>query len=375
MRGFKFARILGFDISVDWSWIIIFLLVTWTLAEGYFPSIYKFSPVTNWVTAVIASLLLFVSVLIHELSHSVLSRRFGTPVKGITLFIFGGVSQTEDEPKSAYEEFWMAIAGPITSIVLAGIFFGFGRLGVAAGWPLPVVAVLGYLALINMILGVFNLIPGFPLDGGRVLRSILWGATKNLELATRYASYVGQGFGYLLIAFGFFNILFSANLIGGIWSIFIGWFLTNAAKSSYQQTVVRQALTGIRVDQVMTTDVPAIPADLSLKQFVNEQLLRHDYSCYPVTYGEDVIGVIGAEEIRKVPSDQWDFVRVGDIVHRINNSYKIDINDDAWDALMKLASEESVCRLMVMEDGHLKGTVGRDAMFRLVQTRVQRQGV
>lgn len=370
MGGVKLGKILGFEISIDWSWLLIFFLVIYTLAVGYFPTFYPdFTSTTNWVMGVVAALLLFVSVLLHELSHSLVARRYGTQVKGITLFLFGGVSQTTDEPKTPKEEFWMAIAGPVISFVLALAFYLLGGLGAVMGWSTPIVAVFSYLALINMLLGVFNLVPGFPLDGGRVLRSIIWSATNNLTKATRYASYIGQGFGYVLMGFGFLDIL-NRNLVGGLWMIFIGWFLAGAARNSYQQVMMKQALSGVRVEQVMTTNVPPVPADLSIRQFVDDMLLHNEYSCYPVVQGDEVIGVIGAEEVRKVPSENWNFVRVGDIQHHIDSAYEIGMEDDAWNALTKLA-DQNVCRLVVVENNHLKGTVGRESVFRLVQTKMQ----
>lgn len=370
MGGFRLGRILGFEIGIDWSWLFIFFLVAYSLAAGWFPLHYpSFSAGTNWGLGFAAAILLFVSVLIHELTHSVVSRRYGTDVKGITLFLFGGVSQMSDEPKRASEEFWMAIVGPISSLILAGVFYAIYSSGVMLAWPLPLQAILGYLAFINLILGVFNLIPGYPLDGGRVLRSIIWGATRDIERATRYASYVGQAFGYLLIAFGLFQLL-GGGFVGGLWLMFIGWFLAGAARSSYQQVQIRQALSGVPVEQIMTTDVPVIPADMSVRQFVDEHLLHHDYSCYPVTEGENVIGVIGAEEVRTVPSAEWVTTSVSGIMHRVDGAYKITKNEDAWDALTKLTSDQ-ICRLMVMEDDHLKGTVGRDALYRLVRSKLQ----
>ncbi|MEN6355535.1 MAG: site-2 protease family protein [Armatimonadota bacterium] len=370
MGGVKLGRLFGFEISIDWSWLLIFFLVVYTLASGYFPHFYPDLDVaTSWGMGVLAALLLFASVLVHELSHSVVSRKYGTPVKGITLFLFGGVSQMSDEPKSAREEFWMAIVGPMTSFALAVFFYLLGGIGEGSEWPMPIVAVLGYLAFINLLLGAFNLVPGFPLDGGRVLRSIIWGATNDLTKATQWASYSGQGFGYAMMAFGFFMIL-GGNLIGGLWLIFIGWFLTGAARQSYEQLLIRRALSGVRIDQVMTTDVPEIPAGLSVRQFVDEQLLRHEYSCYPVMADEKVVGVIGAEEVRTVPSNLWNMTRVGDIMHRIDGEYEVTSEDDAWVALTRL-STENVCRLMVVEGDHLKGTVGRDSVFRLIQTKLR----
>ncbi len=371
MHGVKLGKIFGFEISIDWSWLLIFALVAFTLASGYFPSLrYHFGAGLNWVLGISAAILLFVCVLVHELSHSLVARRYGIDVRGITLFIFGGVSQTAEEPRSAREEFWMAIAGPAMSFLLAGVFAGIEVLGHAARWPMAAVVLVGYLAMINFFLAVFNLVPGFPLDGGRVLRSIIWGATGDLPKATKWASYSGQGFGYLLMAFGLVSIVIAGSLIGGLWLIFIGWFLTGAARSSYQQLVVRQALSGVPVERVMTTDVPEVSANMTVRQFVDEHLLKHDYACYPVLQGDDVIGVVGAEEVRKIPSQMWDLTPVERITHRIDGAYKIGANDDAWDALGKLASPD-VCRLMVMEDGHLKGTLGREALYRLIQTRAR----
>lgn len=371
MRGVKLGKILGFEISIDWSWLFIFFLVVYSLAAGYFPRLHpRFGASTSWMLGIAAALLLFASVLIHELSHSVVSRRYGIDVKGITLFIFGGVSQTAEEPRSAIEEFWMAIVGPATSIGLAIIFGALELAGTAGRWPAEATALVGYLAMINLALGIFNLVPGFPLDGGRVLRSAIWGATGDLEKATRYASYSGQAFGYALMAFGFLNVVMFGALIGGLWLVFIGWFLTGAARSSYEQLVVRQELSGVPVERVMTTDVPEIAAEMTVRQFVDDQLLRHEYSCYPVMKRDEVIGVVGAEEVRTVPSEMWDFTPVEAITHRIDGAYKIDANEDAWDALAKLASPD-VCRLMVMEDGHLKGTLGREAIYRLLQTKAK----
>ena len=328
-----------------------------------------FSPTTDWILGVLAAILLFCSVLVHELSHSVVARGYGTQVRGITLFLFGGVSQTSDEPKSAREEFWMALVGPLASFALAGFFYMLGLWGIGLGWPRPAVAVLGYLAVINLLLGIFNLVPGFPLDGGRILRSAIWSVTGDLPKATRYASNAGQGFGYALMVLGFLDIL-NRNLIGGLWLIFIGWFLAGAARGSYQQLVMRQALSGVRVEQVMTTNVPSVPADLSVRQFVDDMLLHNEFSCYPVVRGDEVIGVIGAEEVRKIPSQNWEFVRVGEAQHHIDDAYEIGLEDDAWEALTKLA-DEHVCRLVVLQDNHLKGTVGRESVYRLVQTKMQ----
>ncbi|MCX8053694.1 MAG: site-2 protease family protein [Armatimonadetes bacterium] len=370
MGGVKLGKLLGFDITIDWSWLLIFFLVVYTLANGYFPRLYPgFDIATSWLVGVVAALLLFGSVLVHELSHSVVARSHGTPVKGIMLFLFGGMSQTAEEPKSAKEEFWTAIVGPATSLGLGAFFYMIGGIGIILNWPEPLVAICGYVALINFLLGAFNLAPGFPLDGGRVLRSVIWAATNDLTKSTQYASYAGQAVGYGLMAVGFVEIL-TGGPISGLWLIFIGWFVTGAARTSYQQVLIRQALSGVRVEQVMTTDVPVIPAETSVRKFIDEHLLRHEYSCYPVTSDGHVVGVVGIEEVRSVPSNEWDVTPVGRVAHKVNSEYKISADEDAWNALARLA-DGNVCRLLVMENDQLKGTIGRDAVFRLVQTKLQ----
>lgn len=370
MRGFRLGKIAGFEINIDWSWLIILFLVTYSLAAFYFPQVNPgMATSTNWVMGFIAALLLFASVLVHELMHSVVARRYGIDVKGITLFIFGGMAQTKAEPETPKVEFEMAIAGPATSLALGGGFYLIARLGAGEGWPLPVVAITGYLGLINIVLAVFNMFPGFPLDGGRVLRSGLWAWTNSLEKATRYASYAGQGFGYLLMGFGFFNLLIGA-FIGGLWMIFIGWFLAGAARSSYEQVLFREALSGVEVERVMTTEVPMVEPNVSVDDFVNNYLMREEFSCYPVADGDHILGVVSIDEVRALPRDQWAYTPVRAIVHPVDGEMKVTKEDDAWEALMKLASEDRR-RLLVMHNGTLDGTVTQENILRLVRTKMQ----
>ncbi|MBI2844610.1 MAG: site-2 protease family protein [Armatimonadetes bacterium] len=371
MRGFRLGKVAGFEINIDWSWLIIFTLVIYSLAGFYFPRVYPgLSSATNWIMGVIAAILLFVSVLAHELMHSVVAKQYGIDIKGITLFIFGGMSQTGAEPGTPKAEFNMAVIGPVTSFVIAAVFYGVTVVGNGAGWPVPVVAITGYLAVINLILGIFNMVPGFPLDGGRVLRSGLWAWLDNLERATRYASYVGQGFGYLLMGFGFFNLLGGA-LIGGFWMIFIGWFLAGSARTSYEQVLLRQALSGVEVSRVMTTDVPVIEARTPVDDFVQNYLMRREYACYPVAENEQVKGIVGIGDVRSLPREQWQFTTVGEITHPIEEEMRVSKDDDAWDALLKLATDENSCRLLVMQNGNLEGTITQDNIFRLIRTKMQ----
>jgi Zn-dependent protease/CBS domain-containing protein len=370
MKGFRLGTIAGFEINIDWSWLIIFFLVVYSLAGFYFPRYYPgLSVSTTWSISLVAALLLFASVLAHELMHSVIARRYGINIKGITLFIFGGVSQASTEPRTPKIEFWMAIAGPITSFVLAGIFYALAYTGQAGGWPIPVIAIVGYLGFINLLLGIFNMVPGFPLDGGRVLRSGLWALMNSLEKATRYASYVGRGFGYLLMAFGVVNMLGGA-FISGLWLAFIGWFLAGSARSSYEQVMLREALSDVEVENVMTTDVPTVGPQVTVDDFVNNYLMRHQYSCYPVIEDEKVKGVVSIDEIRTVPREEWRTKTIGDITEPVEDEIKVNKDDNAWDALVKLANEDTH-RLLVMEDGMLDGTVTQENILRIVRTKTQ----
>ena len=366
----KLGRILGIPVNIDVSWFVIFALIVYTLAVGYFPQANRhLTPAMNWLGGVIAALLLFGSVLLHELMHSVVAKRNGIGIAGITLFIFGGVSRMTDEPRTPEAELKMAIAGPATSIALAGAFYVAARLGGAAVFGVLGYEVVSYLALINLILGIFNLIPGFPLDGGRVLRAILWGATNNLEKATRYAAFSGQAFAWLFIIGGFSTMLFG-GFLGGLWFVFIGWFLNNAAHQSYQQLVLRRALSGVDVHRVMTTDFPHVDPSTSLQDFVHDYLLRYDYSAFPITDDGNLVGIITANEVRDVPREQWPTMSVRQVAKLPDEERVIDENDDAFDALMHMA-EGNLRRLLVMHDGKLKGMITQDSILNLVRTKMQ----
>ncbi|MHB1000301.1 MAG: site-2 protease family protein [Armatimonadota bacterium] len=366
----RLGKILGIPVSVDISWFVIFALIVYTLSQFVFPRLNPdFTPAMNWIGGIIAALLLFASVLLHELMHSYVAIKNGMDVGGITLFIFGGVSKLKDEPRTPEIELKMAIAGPATSIALAAIFWMISAYGGRAllgdlGWE-----IIRYLALINLSLGIFNLIPGFPLDGGRVFRAILWGSLNNLERATRIASGVGQGFGYMFIAGGFW-IMLSGGLLNGLWLVFIGWFLNNAAQQSYQQVALRRALSGVNVHRVMTTDYPHIDPNTTLDQFVHDYLLQYDYSAFPVTEGENFLGIITVNEIRDIPREQWHDTTVGQIARPPEEERVIDENDDAFEALMHMA-EGNTPRLLVIHDGKLKGMVVQESIINLVRTKMQ----
>ncbi|HUV05460.1 MAG TPA: site-2 protease family protein [Armatimonadota bacterium] len=366
----RLGRLLGVPINVDVSWLVIFALIVYTLAQFYFPQANpSFSTAMNWLAGVIAALLLFASVLLHELMHSYVAKRNGIGISGITLFIFGGVSRMKEEPSTPEVELKMAAAGPATSIVLALLFWWLAVAGGRALLGSFGLGIVRYLAMINLILGIFNLLPGFPLDGGRVLRAILWGSLDSLDRATRYASYIGQGFGYLFILGGFWIMLFG-GFLSGLWFVFIGWYLNNAAQQSYQQLVVRRALSGVDVHRVMTTDFPHVDPGISVDTFVHDYLLKYDYAAFPVTKDDALVGIITVDEIRDIPRDQWGERTVGQVAKAPEEERVIDENDDAFDALMHMA-EGNLRRLLVMHNTKLQGMVTQDSIINMVRMKMQ----
>jgi len=368
--SFRLGKIWGFPVEIDISWFIIFALFAWSLSTRVFPTLLPGGAASiNWTLGVIAALLLFASVLVHELAHSYVAIKNGLPIGGITLFLFGGVSKMMEEPRSPGLELRMSAAGPLTSLVLGGLFWAFSNGARAVGLPAPVIAVAGYLAIINVLLAIFNMLPGFPLDGGRVLRAILWQSTGSLDRATRYASYSGQAFGYLFMLMGVF-ILFSGNFLGGIWIGVIGWFLVSMAQTAYQQLVVRRALSGVTVERIMQREVPAIDPQLTLRDLVDQYFMRHDYAAYPVVEGERLLGIVTVEDVRDTPREEWDTTTVVEAARPADAHRTIDESEDAWHALSQMLQED-VRRLLVVRDGRLEGVVSRDGVLRVVRTKLQ----
>ena len=281
-KRLKLFKLLGFEVRIDLSWIFIAVLVAWSLSEGFFPHFYQdLSTKTYWMMGIIGALGLFASVIVHEFAHSLVARQFGMPMKGITLFIFGGVAEMGDEATSPKGEFFMAIVGPIISIILAALFYWVALMGNESVWSIPIFGVLQYLGFINGILAGFNLLSAFPLDGGRVLRSILWAVKKNLKWATRISSNIGIGFGILLVVLGVLQVV-RGNFVGGMWWVLIGMFLQGAAKMSYQQILTRQALEGEQVSRFMKRDPQIVPASISVKDRVENYIYAHHYKMFPV---------------------------------------------------------------------------------------------
>jgi len=364
--GIPLGRILGVSIKLHYSWFIIFVLVTWALATGYFPSVYPhWNQATYWGIGLATSLLFFGSVLAHELSHSVVAQAAGIPVKSITLFVFGGVSQISKEPERADVEFRMALAGPFSSLVIAGIFWGIHIATIDVSQPAA--ALTYWLAWINAVLAGFNLIPGFPLDGGRVLRSILWWRSKNLRSATRVAATIGRGMGYLFIFGGIFWI-FWGNWFNGLWIALIGWFLENAAAGSYQQVALQDMLRGHKVSEVMTRDCPTVSPGLTIEQLVHDYLLNTGRRCFPVVEGSNLVGLVTLNDVKGVSREHRLTKTVQETMTPLDKLKSVRPSDDLSDVLQLLTTED-VNQLPVIENNAIVGMVARDNLLSFIRTR------
>jgi len=367
----KLFKLLGFEVRIDWSWIIIAVLIAWSLSKGVFPSYYKnLSAQAYWWMGIIGAAGLFLSIIVHELSHSLVARKYGLPMKGITLFIFGGVAEMDEEPPSARAEFMMAIAGPLSSILIALVFYGIQAAGKQAGVAAPVTGVVGYLAMINGILAGFNLLPAFPLDGGRVLRSILWGVKKNLRWATYISSRIGSGFGIFLIVLGVIQV-FRGNFIGGMWWFLIGMFLQRAATMSYQQLVTRKALEGEPVRRFIKTEAVTVPPSISLEHLVEDYVYKHHFKMFPVVEDTDrLLGCVTTKQVKEIPREEWGQKTVGEIAAQCSPENTIEPQADAMKAL-SLMNRTGNSRLMVVENKRLVGIITLKDLLGLLSLKVE----
>jgi Zn-dependent protease/CBS domain-containing protein len=385
--GFRLGRIAGVDVHVDWSLLVVFLLITFNLGVGLLPATHPhWSDTLRWTVAVLAALLFFASVLAHELAHAIVGRRQGVPVEGITLFIFGGVARLKGEPPTARAELVMTIVGPLTSLVI-GVFatlagsFMLGDEAVAltpeaafrTAGPLP--TLLLWLGPINIILGLFNLVPGFPLDGGRVLRAILWKATDNLEMATRWATQITRIIAGLFVATGVMMIFgvsvpfFGTGPLSGLWLILIGWFMSSAARMSYQQVLVRTVLSDVPVAQLMRPDVPVVPPDLTVDEFVDDYLMATDQRSFPVIDDGKFVGVVTLTDVRKLRRADWPSRTVASIMTPVDISRVLAPDENAAEASRRML-EADIDQLPVVENGHLRGVVRRTDVLKWFELQV-----
>src|SRR3989441_11120999 len=370
----KLFKVFGIPIGLHYSWLLIALLVVLSLAGQFATTNPQWGTNVIWGLAILTALLFFAAIVVHELSHAAVAKARGLPVRSITLFALGGVAQIEKEASDAKTEFWMGIAGPITSAVI-----GFVCLAIAAGigWTpsgshqSPLAAMLGWLGVINILLAVFNMIPGFPLDGGRVLRAVIWWITGSAARATRIATAIGQVIAFAFIIIGLFRFFNGAGF-AGLWLTFIGWFLLDAARSTYAQFETIERLRGVRVRDVMTNDWPVVDANTNLQTFVNDHLLRSGRRCFIVEENGRVAGIVTSHGVKDVDREKWSQLTVRDVVVPLTKLHAIEPSSALTEALETMGRED-VNQLPVMSNHHLDGIISRSHILRLLQTRVELQ--
>lgn len=354
MGGFRLGRIFGFEIRVDFSWFVIFALILWSFTVGVFPAqVPGLSTATYLAMGFAGAVLFFASLVMHELSHSLVARAKGIPVEGITLFIFGGMAHTRQEAETPGDEFQIAGIGPVTSMLIAAALVGIGYLGTRAGWPLAVPSVLVWIGWLNAVLAVFNLLPGFPLDGGRLFRAAVWKFTGSMTKGTRVATTGGRWLAYLLIAYGAV-LVFRGNPMGGIWLVFIGWFLRTAAVASYRQHMMRETLGDATARQAMTPVPQTVPADISLQQLMEEYFLRRRFLSYPVEDNGAAVGIVTLNQVKHVPTNEWPGTRVRETMTEATPDLVVAPEEPMTSVLEKL-QRSPVRRLLVLRNGELEG--------------------
>lgn len=363
--SWKIGRIAGIEIHIDSSWFVIFVLFTWALANSYFPQQYPdWQRGQYWLIGLFTSLLMFASVLLHELAHSLIAKVQGEEVRRITLFILGGVAQISEEPKQPWKELTMALVGPSASMVLA---FGFFVLSFfLAGVSELLKASFLYLAVINFVLAIFNLLPGFPMDGGRVLRALIWQATGDLRKATSIASKAGQGVAFLLIFLGIFQIL--RGSLGGFWLIFVGWFLHSAAVRGYQQVTMESALKGVQAKELMREDFERIPGNTLVGELVDNYILHKKERVFLVEDENSLSGIVCLEDVKATPREKWPLVTVAEIMTPKEKMEAVSPDDDGNKILNSLTAKD-IHQVPVVEGGRVTGIICRSDILRYIQLR------
>ena len=361
-RRITLFKLLGFEVRLDASWLIIAVLITWTLAADVFPAYYPglLRPTYFWM-GLVGALLLFGSIVIHELCHSIVAKRYGIPIRGITLFVFGGVAEMDEEPSIPRAEFLMAIAGPLASAILGLVFYAIVE-GIRGTAPVELVGVLAYLSRINWILAIFNMIPAFPLDGGRVLRSLLWQRSNDLRRATQTAAQISNGFAILLMVYAAIQLFFG-DIASAIWWFLIGMFLRGVSRASYEQVLVNSALHGEPVKRFMNTEPRTVTPEISIEELVNGYMHRYHHRMFPVlSDSQQLEGCVTSEQVKEVPREQWRAHRVEEIVEPCSSANTITPETDSAEAL-RLMQRFHITRLMVVEGGRLIAIVAlRDLM-------------
>jgi Zn-dependent protease/predicted transcriptional regulator len=360
----QIARVIGIPIYLHFSWLIIFGLIVWTLSTGYFPAQSPDLPASSyWAKGLVASVLFFVSILVHELGHAVVALHHGLRTRSITLFIFGGVAQLEEDPRDGRAELWIAAAGPLVSLALAGLFYACSSLSFVGP---SAAAVAKYLALINLILALFNLVPAFPMDGGRLLRGALWGALGKAR-ATRIASGAGTFFAFFLIFAGVFSLL-RGDSLGGVWYILIGWFIKDASMASYQQVRLDEVLRGVTVRDAMVEPVVTVPSSGSVAEAAQEHFMRTGYGSYPVTRGDAVVGLLSLKDVLRLSAEEREATSVQGAMRPLTDAIVTDPDTPLPVAIARMA-QAGTARLLVMHGDQLVGLLTMNGVIRRLKVR------
>jgi Zn-dependent protease len=367
--GINLLKVRGIPVIIDYSWFVIFFLVIYSMAESYFPQTQTSRTTAEyWIMGVVAAVLVFLSVLAHELAHSLVALRQGIQVLSIRLFIFGGVAQVSAEPKSGRHEFLIALAGPACNMLI-GSALGMPALVLyLAGVHGPAAAVAAYVGVANISLAVFNMIPGFPLDGGRILRAILWDRWGDLTRATKAASRIGNAAALSMILLGAFLLLFTRAPVTGLWFIFIGLIMKQSAVGSYQAALLREALAGISIRDIMTREVVSIDWLVSLQELVQDYIYRHQFTSFPVFDRDEFVGMVSLSDVRAVPKELWAFKQVRDVMTPADRLQTLQPSDDATEALARMVSAD-VGRMPVLDEGRLVGIVSRRDIMNLFKIK------
>jgi Zn-dependent protease/CBS domain-containing protein len=387
-NGFRAGKILGIDIHIDWSWLLIFALISWSLASSFGQVHPEWTGPMQWGLAISAALLFFASVLAHELAHALVARTMGVPVRNITLFLFGGVADIQREPKSPFAELAITIVGPLTSFILGGFFLAIG-IGSFAFNNIPLVTPAAFLSQagpigtifiwlgsINILVALFNLIPGFPLDGGRIVRSALWALTNDLNKATRWAAGLGQIVAWVLILSGISMIFgvvipfLGTGFVNGIWIMFIGWFLQNAAVQSYRKVVVQDILEDVPVKQMMYTDVPMVKAGVTVQNLIDNYIMKTDNLAFVVFDGDNMVGLVTIDDIRKVDPESRSQTLIQSIMTPSQKLVVVAPEEQASDAFQRLQSED-ISQLPVVNGNKIVGLLRRKDIVRWLQVQSQ----
>jgi Zn-dependent protease/CBS domain-containing protein len=369
---FKLGRIFGIEIGLHYSWFLIALLITFSLATQFGETNPQWGPSIIWTTAILTALFFFAALVAHEMSHALMARRFGIDTRAITLFALGGVAQIESEPKEARTEFWVGIIGPITSAIIGVVCL---VIAFASGWTgaqipnRPAVAMLVWLGYINLMLAIFNLVPGYPLDGGRILRSLIWWKTKDVVRATRLASRVGQFIAICFIALGIIRF-FTGQGFPGLWIAFIGWFLLQASQASYAQIKLADGLKGVRVQDIMSRDCASVDSRSNVKMFVEEHLLRSGRRCYVVERDGHLVGLVTPHEVKSIAPEKWPYTTMDDVMRPLDQLHTVQPETSVIEALETMGKDDEN-QLPVVPGNRLEGVISRANVLQFLQTRAE----